>query len=108
MKIAVLTDPETATGFRLGGLEVAAARDEAEATERLTEMVESDEFALIAVDEGLLPEPYEAVERVMRGRDLPVLLPFTSLAQAFAAGEEDATEYMRRLVKSTIGYDIKL
>jgi len=108
VKIAVLTDPETATGFRLGGLEVTTARDEAEATERLAEMVESDEFALIAVDEGLLPEPYEAVERVMRGRDLPVLLPFTSLAQAFAAGEEDATEYMRRLVKSTIGYDIKL
>lgn len=108
MKIAVLTDPETATGFRLGGLEVAVAQNPEEAAERLTEMVESDAYALIAVDEGLLPEPYEAVERAMRGRDLPVLLPITSLAQAFAEGEEDATEYMRRLVKSTIGYDIKL
>jgi len=108
VKIAVLTDPETATGFRLGGLEVHTAQTEAEARERLAEMIETDGFALIAVDEGLLPEPYEAVERIMRGRDLPVLLPFTSLAQAFAAGEEDATEYMRRLVKSTIGYDIKL
>ncbi|WP_457628637.1 V-type ATP synthase subunit F [Oceanithermus sp.] len=108
MKIAVLTDPETATGFRLGGLEVHTAQSEDEARERLAEMIETDDFALIAVDEGRLPEPYEAVERVMRGRDLPVLLPFTSLAQAFAAGEEDATDYMRRLVKSTIGYDIKL
>ncbi|HGY09745.1 MAG TPA: V-type ATP synthase subunit F [Oceanithermus profundus] len=108
MKIAVLTDPDTATGFRLGGLEVHPAADADEAKARLAEMIESNDFALIAVDEGLLPEPYEAVERVMRGRDLPVLLPFTSLAQAFAAGEEDATEYMRRLVKSTIGYDIKL
>ncbi len=108
MKIAVLTDPDTATGFRLGGLEVHSAADAEGAKARLTEMIESDAFALIAVDEGLLPEPYEAVERAMRGRDLPVLLPFTSLAQAFAAGEEDATEYMRRLVKSTIGYDIKL
>lgn len=108
MKIAVLTDPETATGFRLGGLEVLPAQNEAEATERLVEMVEEGEYALIAVDEGLLPEPYAVVERAMRGRDLPVLLPITSLAQAFASGEEDATEYMRRLVKSTIGYDIKL
>ncbi len=108
MKIAVLTDPETATGFRLGGLEVVTASRQDEAAQRLTKMVESQEYALVAVDEGLLPDPYEAVERAMRGRDLPVLLPITSLAQAFAAGEEDATEYMRRLVKSTIGYDIKL
>lgn len=108
MKIAVLTDPETATGFRLGGLEVITAGQREEAVERLTELVESDNYALVAVDEGLLPDPFDAVERVMRGRDLPVLLPFTSLAAAFAAGEEDATDYMRRLVKSTIGYDIKL
>jgi len=108
VKIAVITDPETASGFRLGGMEVYAAQAAEQARERLAEMIETDDFALIAVDEGLLPEPYEAVERLMRGRDLPVLLPITSLAEAFAAGEEDATEYMRRLVKSTIGYDIKI
>ena len=43
----------------------------------------------------------------MRGRNLPVLLPMPSLAATF--GEEaDATEYMKKLVRDAIGFDVRM
>jgi V/A-type H+-transporting ATPase subunit F len=46
------------------------------------------------------------VERLMRGRELPVLLPIVGLKEAFQ--NPDVEGYMRELVKRTIGFDIKL
>ncbi len=106
-RMAVLTDAETATGFRLAGVEVIEAGDAGEATRRLEEAIQGGGYGLVAVDEGLLPDPTKAVERTMRGRDLPVLLSMPSLAFAFSESQ-DATAYMRRLVRETIGFDIKL
>lgn len=106
-KMAVLTDAETATGFRLAGVEVLEADDAASATRALDAAIQAGGYGLVAVDQGLLPDPQKAVERTMRGRDLPVLLSMPSLAFAFAE-DQDATAYMRRLVRETIGFDIKL
>jgi V/A-type H+-transporting ATPase subunit F len=108
MKIAILTDPESAAGYRLAGLEVAVAEDTAEATERLASLVEEEAYALIAVDVALLQDPYQAVKRQMRGRDLPVLLPAPSILSALKEGGEEAEAYMRRLIIETMGYEIKL
>ena len=108
MKIAVLTDSETASGFRLAGLETFTAENQDEAVALLEELVQRDDLALLAVDEGLVPDPLSAVARALRGRDLPVVLPFPSLSFAFGEEGEDAKAYLRRLVKSTIGYEVKL
>jgi V/A-type H+-transporting ATPase subunit F len=108
MKIAVLTDPESAAGYRLAGLEVAVAADMAAAAKRLAGLVQEDAYALIAIDVALLPDPYQAVKRELRGRDLPVLLPAPSILSALTEGGEDAEAYMRRLIVETMGYDIKL
>lgn len=107
LKLAVVTDHETATGFRLAGVDVREAHDSASATAALESLIETNEFGLVAVDESLLPEPNKAVERTMRGRDLPVLLSMPSLAFAFSE-TQDVTAYMKRLVRDTIGFDIKL
>jgi V/A-type H+-transporting ATPase subunit F len=107
MKIAVLTDPNSAAGYRLGGLEVALAHDGDEARETLTRLIETDEYALIIVDMTLLPDPYQAVARLMRHRDLPVLLEAPSHRQAVMA-DDDPEAYIRRMVKDTMGYEIKL
>ena len=108
MKIAILTDPESAAGYRLAGLAVFVAADTTEAAERLANLVEEDAYALIAVDVALLQDPYEAVKRQMRGRDLPVLLPAPSIFSTLKEGGEDAEAYMRRLIIETMGYEIKL
>lgn len=105
-RMVVLTDAETATGYRLAGVEVREATRE-EAVHALEGLIASEDYALVAVDEGLIPDPVRASERAMRGRDLPVLLSVPSLGAAFAEGD-DATQYMKDLVRSAIGFDIKL
>jgi V/A-type H+-transporting ATPase subunit F len=106
MKIGVLTDAETASGYRLAGLEAVTATP-AEAAARLSEMILCNQYALIAVDESLLKDPNRAAERTMRGRSAPVLLTLPNLLAAFSGGG-DAKAYMRSLVRETIGFDIKL
>jgi V/A-type H+-transporting ATPase subunit F len=108
MKIAVVTDTESAAGYRLAGLVVAVAANAAEAGEVLARLVREDAYALIAVSLELLPDPYQPVKREMRGRDLPVLLPAPSIASAVADESEDAEAYMRRLIVETMGYEIKI
>ena len=106
MKIGVLTDPETASGYRLAGLEaVTSSKDEA--ASKLVQMIQSDQYALVAIDESLLADPNKAAERVMRGRSAPVLLTLPNLLDTFSGGG-DAKAYMRQLVRETIGFDIKL
>lgn len=106
-KMVVLTDAETATGFRLAGVEVIAATDAASVTAALEGIIKAGGYGLVAVDQSLLDDPQKAVERTMRGRDLPVILGMPGLAFAFQE-EQDATAYMRRLVRETLGFDIKL
>lgn len=105
-RMIVLTDSETATGYRLAGVEVREATVEG-AAEVLDELIESEEYGLVVVDEGLVANPVEASARIMRGRDLPVILPVPSLSAAFGEGD-DATSYMKELVRNAIGFDIKL
>ena len=108
MKIAVLTDPESAAGYRLAGLHVAVAANATEARKVLARMIQEDAYILIAVSETLLPDPHQVVKREMRGRDLPVLLATPSPFSAVTGREEDAEAYMRRLILSTMGHEIKL
>ena len=105
-KVLVVTDAETAIGFRLAGVETLVTTAEA-AVHDLETVVTGDGYGLVVVDEGLVPDPIRAMERAMRGRDLPVLLPMPGLSAAFDH-EADATAYMKDLVRSAIGFDIKL
>jgi V/A-type H+-transporting ATPase subunit F len=108
MKIAVLTDPESAAGYRLAGLHVAVAANTGEAREVLARMIQEGAYALIAVSVALLPGLYDEVKREMRSRDLPVLLPAPSPFAVVGGEGEDAEMYMRRLIIATMGYEIKL
>ncbi len=104
--LLVLTDAETAIGYRLAGVEVRVSVP-ADAVHALEEIIHEDAYGLVVVDEGLIRDPVKAAERAMRGRDLPVLLSVPSLGAAFGSGD-DAVTYMKELVRSAIGFDIKL
>ncbi|MEF2279344.1 V-type ATP synthase subunit F [Deinococcus sp. YIM 134068] len=106
-RVAVLADAETATGYRLAGAEVIEAIPET-AVRELERVITEGRYGLVAVDTGLIPDPGAATARVMRGRDLPILLPIPSLRDAFATDTVDAKAYMGKLVRETIGFDIKL
>ncbi len=102
-RVAVITDPETATGFRLAGAEVFEADSPSQAVEILRQLVRGD-YGLVAVNEALLEGAEEAVARLMRGVDLPILVPFPAPRAKLESGEE----YIARLVKEHIGFYVKL
>ncbi|MBM3451044.1 MAG: V-type ATP synthase subunit F [Armatimonadetes bacterium] len=102
-RIAVLADQETATGFRLAGVEVFEAADAQEALEVLRRLVTQD-YGLIAVNETLLEGTEEERQRLLRGRDLPILVPYPAPKPQLESGEA----YIQRLVKENIGFYVKL
>ncbi|MCS7235477.1 MAG: V-type ATP synthase subunit F [Armatimonadota bacterium] len=102
-RVAVITDSETATGFRLAGADVFEAEDPRGAVSVLRDLVRRD-YGLVAVNEALLEGVEDEVSRVLRGRDLPVVVPFP----AARAQQESGEEYIARLVKEHIGFYVKL
>jgi V/A-type H+-transporting ATPase subunit F len=101
--MAIITDPETATGFRLAGVEVREAEDAQGALEHLRALVPLD-YGLIAVNEDLLQGTDHDVARLLRDRDLPILIPFPAPRAKLESGED----YIARLVKEHIGFYVKL
>jgi V/A-type H+-transporting ATPase subunit F len=99
----VITDSETATGFRLAGAEVREATTPREALEHLRYFVTLD-YGLVAVNEALLEGTVDERARLMRGRDLPIIIPFPSPQVEIESGEA----YIARLVKEHIGFYVKL
>ncbi len=102
-KFGIITDSETATGFRLAGAEVREAANLHEALEHLRDFVTRD-YGLVAVNEALLQGTEEERARLLRGRDLPIIVPFPAPQAEIECGEA----YVARLVKEHIGFYVKL
>lgn len=102
-RVAVITDAETATGFRLAGVEVREAVSPEQTLEHLKTLLTLD-YGLVAVNEDLLKGLDEALDRVMRGRDTPIIIPFPAPKAQLESGED----YIARLVKEHIGFYVKL
>jgi V/A-type H+/Na+-transporting ATPase subunit F len=102
-KVAVITDSETATGFRLAGVEVQEASTPEAALELIRRYVTAG-YGLLAVNEDLLRGTEDARARLLRGRDLPVIVPLPPARAKLESGEA----YIARLVKEHIGFAVKL
>jgi len=102
-KVAVITDPETATGFRLAGVEVRETDTPERALELIREFTAAG-YGLIAVNEDLLRGTEDALTRLLRGRDLPLVVPLPPARANLESGEA----YISRLVKEHIGFAVKL
>jgi V/A-type H+/Na+-transporting ATPase subunit F len=102
-KMAVITDPETATGFRLAGVEVRETDTPERALDLIRELTAAG-YGLIAVNEDLLRGTEDARTRLLRGRDLPLVVPLPPARANLESGEA----YISRLVKEHIGFAVKL
>jgi len=102
-KMVVITDDETATGFRLAGVEVREADTPARALQELQACVAAG-YGVVAVNEDLLRGTDDARARLLRGRDLPIVVPLPPARAELESGEA----YISRLVKEHIGFYVKL
>lgn len=105
-KVIVITDPETADGFRLAGVDVAEAETPEEAGERIGELIDDEKAGIIAVNQGF----YEAIDdRTMEkieSRYRPIVVPLP-IREMVEIGEERSA-YLARLIHRAIGFDITL
>jgi len=102
-KVAVITDSETATGFRLAGVEVREAAAPEDALGLIREYTAAG-YGLLIVNEDLLRGTDDARARILRDRDLPVVVPLPPARAKLESGEA----YIARLVKEHIGFAVKL
>ncbi len=102
-RVAVVTDSETATGFRLAGVEVREADSASAALAQLKTLLSQD-YGLVAVNEDLLKGTEEDLARAMRDRDMPIIVPFPAPKAHIESGQD----YIARLVKQHIGFFVKL
>ena len=105
-KVIVITDSETADGFRLSGCDVQEVDSPEEARRALASLVDDDESGIIAVNERLMSAVDERLQRKIDSiyRPIVVSMPVREKLQV----GEDHRAYLSRLIRRAIGFDITL
>jgi V/A-type H+-transporting ATPase subunit F len=104
-RLAIITDSGTATGFRMAGAETFEVSNSEELNSKVLDLIKSDSYGLIAVNDQLAAGLGEDVGRLMRNRALPVILPFPVPKEGKVQSGE---QYLAKLVKDAIGFYVKL
>ncbi|HVP26008.1 MAG TPA: V-type ATP synthase subunit F [Methanomicrobiales archaeon] len=100
-KFMVVTDPETAPGFRLAGVDVVEAADVEEARTIIPDLLYRDDTGIVAINEEFLAGLDAKVLQKMERTHRPIILPIPSGKKA---GE--GASYVERLLQRAIGYNI--
>ena len=100
-KFIVVTDPETAPGFRLAGVDVVEAGSVEEARSLIPPLLFRDDTGIVAVNEEFMASLDQKVLGKMEKTHRPLLIPIPS-----GAGKGEGRGYIERLLQRAIGYNI--
>ena len=100
-KFVVVTDPDTASGFRLAGVDVLEAPTIEEAKRIITSLLFNDDTGIVAVNEDFIDAMDEKVMERIEKTYRPIVIPIPSRARRV-----DRAEYIERLLRRAIGYKI--
>jgi V/A-type H+/Na+-transporting ATPase subunit F len=102
MSIAVIADPDTVTGFRLGGIkEGYPVEDINEAENTLKEVFKKD-VSIIITTEKIGDSLRETIDKLASSSALPMIIEIPDKA----GPSERATDPMRELIKRVIGVEM--
>ncbi|MDO9539003.1 MAG: V-type ATP synthase subunit F [Methanocalculus sp.] len=100
-KCLVVTDPETAPGFRMAGVEVIELAHPDEAEKLVIRLLHRDDTGVIAMNEDFIVKlDHKIMERIERSYR-PIIIPIPS-----GRKQVDRESYMDRLLRRAIGYNI--
>ena len=105
-RILAVLDEETALGFRLSGVEVRTADTVEELRSRVEAVFDDREVRLVIVDEDLVRQLPEKLERRIENSARPLFLPIPTIKGW--RGEARPETYAARLIRRAIGYQIKI
>jgi V/A-type H+-transporting ATPase subunit F len=105
-KLIVVTDSENAHGFRLAGVDVVEANNTQEARDQIIALINDDDSGIIAVNEDFMAaiddRTRDKIEKIYR----PIVVPIPAKKKIEVA--EERREYLARLIRRAVGFDIKL
>ena len=105
MKIAIVADFETVNCFKLAGLEHAyAVKDFEEAEERLHEILETPNFALVIVTHQIANRIRATINAVTEEKEFPLIISVPSVS----GSPPLAVDPMNELIKRKTGIELKL
>lgn len=73
-RIVVITDPATAEGFMLTGIEVRPFVDPRAASQEVQETIQSPDTDILVVNDSFLENAHDSVKRHMKGSTPPVII----------------------------------
>jgi len=105
-KVVVLTDPDTAYGFRLAGVDVHAVENPEEAKQEISRLLEDEKTGILAVNESFLAAVDERVKDQIEATYRPIVISLPVKEKVGAVGERRA--FLSRLVHRAVGFDVTL
>ena len=100
-KIVVVTDPDSAPGFRLAGADVIEASSLDEAKKIIPPLIYKDDTGIVAISEDLMSALDEKMQEKIGKTYRPIIIPIPSRCKGI-----ERTSYMERLLQRAIGYNI--
>jgi len=100
-KFVVVTDPDTAPGFRLAGVDVLEVSNVEEAKKIIPSLLFKDDTGIVAVNEDFMASLDEKLMERIEKTHRPIIIPIPSRIRQI-----DRTDYIERLLRRAIGYNI--
>ena len=105
-KVVVLTDSDTADGFRLSGVDVEIADSGEMARKLLNSLLDDESSGIIAVNEKMMAVIDERTQKKIDSIYRPIVISLP-IKEKLELGE-DHRAYLSRLIRRAIGFDITL
>jgi len=105
-KVVVLTDPETAYGFRLAGVDVHEVEDQDEARREINRLLEDSRTGILAVNESFLAAVDDRIKQRIEATYRPIVVSLPVRDKLGTAGERKA--FLAKLIHRAVGFDVTL
>lgn len=102
-RFIVVTDSETAPGYRLAGVEVVEANSGDEAASLIPSLLNRDDTGILAIPEEYMEGLEQRVLEKIRKTYRPLVIPIPGRRKV-----GDRMGYLERLLRRAIGYNIVL
>lgn len=105
-RVVVITDSQTADGFRLAGVDVRVADTPDGAQRELSRLVDDDTTGIVALNQTFMSAIDDRLRRKIDSSYRPIVVPMPVRAEL--VGEESHAAYLSRLIRRAVGFDITL
>lgn len=105
-RVTVITDPDTADGFRLAGVLVRVADSAEQARGILAGLLDDDVTGIVVVNERFMAAVDERLQNKIDSLYRPIVVSLP-IREHLEIGEDHRT-YLSRLIRRAIGFDITL